>query len=132
MDCRNCVRFSAAELADYKSKVTVTTDWTKYEDSLKRYFVERDIRQEYLEERETVKTKLFGLDGLYKKSRDYRRLELYETFATGVSVLAAAAGSSSVVKNPIRQQREQIYAELNAQLPAYGFKDIGEFRKFHP
>lgn len=124
--------FSAAELADYKTKVNArTTNWTEYEDSLKRYLVERDIRQDNLEAREAIKTKLYGLDELYKKYREYQRLDLYETLATGLTVVTATTGvGNAAQRNPVREQRERLHAELNEQLPHYGFENIAEFEKY--
>jgi len=111
---------SDAELADYKSKVTAdTTDWKEFEASIDRYRTERLQRRRNLEEREQLKTKLYGLEELYRKYKEYK------------SALSNAALSDTI--NPGSSLGlhlsyiPEIKKELDTALEQQGFSSISEF-----
>jgi hypothetical protein len=126
---RTLERFSPAELADYKTKVNAETrDWNEFDKSLKRYLIERDVRKHELQEREQIKTKLFGLDELYTKYRQLKSLEFKETLAAVGAVVSP--GTSAAAGVIAAHTRAELEAELNRELPRHKFANIDEFEKY--
>ncbi len=83
-------QLSDAEIADYKSKVSqVTTDLNVLEASLKSYIEERNTKNKEQDELESVKTKLYGLEGLYKQYIDFTKLSptITNTSSVGIPVV---------------------------------------------
>ena len=65
-------QFNSADFLDYKSKINFeTTDLITLQKSLEDYLNSKTERKKEAENQETIKTKLFGLEDLYKKYRYY-------------------------------------------------------------
>ena len=116
---------SEAELADYKSKVIgETTDWSRFEASVDRYLAERARRRASLEEREKIKTRLFGMKTLYAKYKEYRALQ-------GASSLPSR--DEFGVRDPnvyeFRESFKKSEADLISGLKRAGFGSIADFER---
>lgn len=116
---------TAAELTEYKSRVTAkTTDWTVYESSIDRFLAERKDRESTAKERRTIETRLYGLESLYQRYRD-----LLSEFKREQS-LAAVAGTDiqTIGASPTLIKMRD---DLNADLIKAGFPGgITDFDKF--
>ncbi|HYR12440.1 MAG TPA: DUF4157 domain-containing protein, partial [Longimicrobium sp.] len=124
---RIAARLSAltpAELADYRSKVNAeTTDWSALEASVERYLAERAARRQSVAEREAIRTRLYGLEDLYRMLGEYRSLQ--------TSVRMTPARDEFGVSDPVRPQMDRALRDtetrLLAGLRAHGFASIEEF-----
>ena len=111
---------SDAELADYQSKVTAeTTDWNRFEASIDRYSAEMVERRRNLEEREDLKTQLYGLEELYRKYKEYKSALSNAALSDAVN----PGSSLGLHLNYIPELRE----ELDTALEQHGFSSISEF-----
>lgn len=113
-------QLSDEEIADYKSKVSEeTTDLNVIEESLKGYIETRNKNSKDNDELETVKTKLYGLEELYKQYIAFTKLSptITHTSSVGTSVTYI-----SIEYEPVKKK-------LTNDLIANGFKGgISEFK----
>ena len=105
---------SAAELAEYKSRVTAkTTDWNAYEDAIDRFIAERQERDLTAKQSATVRTRLVGLDALYDR---YVAMKSLESSNAMLSALGAsnpqALGTSLGTQPTINKTRQDLQADL--------------------
>jgi hypothetical protein len=116
-----------SELDEYKSRVTdKTADWSIYEASLDRFLGERQEREKAAKERRSIETRLYGLDALYDRYRQYLSL-LKSTAMLSVSTAPQAVGASLGAQPTINRER----AALEADLITAGFPGgISDFEKF--
>jgi hypothetical protein len=114
-----------AELAEYKSRVTAkTTDWGIYEASVDRFLAERKEREATAQERRNIETRLYGLEALYQRYRDYlSRLNREQSLAAVAGTDIQTIGASPT----LIKMRD----ELDADLIKAGFPGgIANFEKF--
>ncbi|WP_295213457.1 deaminase domain-containing protein [uncultured Chryseobacterium sp.] len=110
-------QLSDAEIADYQSKVSQeTTDLNILEASLKSYIEERNTKNKEQNELESVKTKLYGLEGLYTRYTSY--LQISTTTNQGT------IKDPIIVANPVHAIAER---ELTEAMITNGFASIEEF-----
>ena len=110
------------ELAEYKSRVTGrTTDWAIYEASVDRYLAERQQRAEVTSERRTVETRLFNMDALYTRYREYK--SLLKTSAGNADMGASGPAGAMGVGTSLGMQPtiNKARSELDADLVTAGF-----------
>lgn len=112
-----------AEQAEYKSRVAAeTTDWTVFETAIDRFVAESQERRLDTEERARLELKLYGLEELYRRYRDYMS-ELSR------GVVLAGGGTPMGVGTSLGSQPalEKTRSRLAADLAAYGFASIEDF-----
>jgi hypothetical protein len=120
-------QLSAADLADYKSKVgAYTDDWSEFEKSVGRYVTARAERRKEEKDREKIKTRLFGLQGLYKTYKAYRSLQLSNAIMPAVDEY----GQSDPMKESVRESLNTTEAELFEGLRRHNFANLAEFEKY--
>ncbi len=103
-------RMPPGQVADYASKVTATTtDLDEFEASLDHYLEEMAQREKDGAERDTVKTKLTGLEEVYKHYKEWK---------------AYPRGKRANYKDRV------LKVELEKELQAHGFAGIDEFEEF--
>jgi len=113
-------QLSEEEIADYKSKVSKeTNDLTAIEESLKEYIKQRKKKFKNLDELETAKTKLYGLEKLYDQYIKY--LGISPTTNIG------SIKEPLIVDNPNYSFAEK---ELTEVMKANGFASIKEFEDY--
>lgn len=111
-------KMPAGQVSDYASKVTgATTDLDAFEASLDKYLAEMAERGQQAEERDKIKTKLIGLEEVYKK---YRR---YKSLVTSASI----SGEAGLV---VALEAVKMRKELDTQLQAHGFAGVADFEAF--
>lgn len=114
-------QLSDEEIADYKSKVSEeTTDLNVIEESLKGYIETRNKNSKDNDELETVKTKLYGLEELYKQYIDFTKL------SPTISNISSVGTS---VTN-ISKEYEPAKKKLTQAMIANGFASIEEFKTY--
>ncbi|PWN64203.1 peptidoglycan-binding domain-containing protein [Chryseobacterium viscerum] len=123
-------QLSEEEIADYKSKVSAeTANMAAIEASLKAYIKARDKNQKDNDELETVKTKLYGLEDLYKEYAEYKSLLSYNK-----PVHSGQRFSTSKIENDriaaINARNNVAAQKLTENLHKNGFKSISEFESF--
>lgn len=107
------------QVADYLSRINgTTTDLTELEASLDAYVAEMAQRAVQTEEREAVQTRLYGLEEVYARYRQYRSMLMIEALNAGMSFGLGPRASTSM--------RE----ELTQQLQAHGFASISELEGY--
>jgi hypothetical protein len=116
-------RMPGGHAYDFVSKiVSATPDLDALDAALDAYSAEMATRGQQAEEREVVKTKLLGLEEVYKKYQDYKFYLLVEA-ATVVGMTVPGVGRVAPLSDPIRE-------ELETQLHAHGYASIAEFEQF--
>jgi outer membrane protein OmpA-like peptidoglycan-associated protein len=118
-------QFSEADLADYKSKVNAeTSDLDVLADSLRKYLLEKEQRKKQEEDRETIKTKLHGMEALYKIYKSYKSIQ-------GIRVPSHDEyGVYDPTAQQIEDDKEKIHTDLIALLKENDFNSIAEFEKY--
>ena len=113
---------------DYASKVTATpTDLDVFERSVDKYLAGAAARDKDNAERDTVHTKLVGLEEVYKK------YQLYQSLVTSGSMSAIGAGIPGGGGNVgggivISREAEKLRQELEVDVKAHGFSGLDDFR----
>ncbi|MCU1502182.1 MAG: hypothetical protein JWM12_1536 [Ilumatobacteraceae bacterium] len=117
-----------AELAEYKSRVTAsTTDWAVYESSIDRFTQERHERDKVTEERLGIERRLYSLEELYRRYRQYRSMLVTSAVLAGGATMSPQGLGTSLGSQPTL---ERTRAELDADLVAAGIRGgISEFEK---
>lgn len=112
-------QFTATDFLDYLSKVEAeTTDLLELQRSLEYYLKSKRERETEANDREKIKTKLYGLESLYIAYKNYRRGEpTTETDDYGVS-------------HTVYMPDEDARVSLEANLQANGFTGIDEFAQY--
>ena len=120
-------KMPAGQASDYASKVTgATTDLNVLEASLDKYIAEAAARDKQTEERDTLQTKLLGLEDVYKNYRIYKSLQ-----SAGSGLAVAGRYSPGAVGAGVGNTMEAMKArkELETQLQAHGFSGIADFEQ---
>lgn len=103
-------RMPPGQVGDYASKVTATTtDLDTFEAALDHYIAEMGQREKDGAERDTVKTKLSGLEEAYKHYKEWK---------------AYPPGKRANYKNRV------LKVELEKELQAHGFGGIDDFESY--
>ncbi len=111
------------QAADYASKITAgTTELDVFEASLDRYGAEMGERASQGEEREQIKTKLLGLEAVYRLYRDYKMTKGLEAAYANNTVDDGAEPDTTL------SDRQAV--ELRQQLAQHGFAGLDEFQTF--
>lgn len=120
-------QLSDEEMADYKSKVSKeTTDMAEIEESLKAYIETRDKNLKNQDELETVKTKLYGLEDLYKEYQDYQTLLIHnKPTHSGQRFTTSKIENERIAR--INTRNNAAKEKLTESLNKNGFKSILEF-----
>jgi hypothetical protein len=123
-------QLSDEEIADYNNKISgQTTDPAAIEASLKAYIENRDKNRKNKDELETVKTKLYGLEDLYKEYTEYKSLLSYNK-----PVHSGQRFSTRKIENEridgINVRNNAAAKKLTESLNKNGFKSISEFESF--
>lgn len=120
-------QLSDEEIADYKSKVSrETTDLTAIEESLKAYIEARNKNLKNQDELETVKTKLYGLEALYKEYKEYKSLLTYNRPThSGQRFTTSKIENDRITR--INARNNAAKEKLTENLNKNGFKSISEF-----
>jgi hypothetical protein len=120
-------QFTAADFLDYKSKVNFeTTDLEELRRSVAAYLKEKQDRRKAGDERETIKTKIYGLEDLYKKYKEFRKLEgSYKSIPARDEF-----GIADPNREYFRKAEDDERASLTASLKANNFNSINEFEKY--
>jgi Domain of unknown function (DUF4157) len=86
---RKVAVLSAADLSEYKSRTTSkTTDWKVYEASLDRFLAEHKQRVDTAKERDTVQTRLYGIEALYDRYRLYLSILTTSSISAGLGAVS--------------------------------------------
>lgn len=125
---RKVSSLAPAELAEYKSRVTAkTTDWGAYEQSIDRFLAERNQRGKNAEERRTIETRLYHLEALYERYRQYKSLLKQTGLQAAMGASSPEALGASLGAQPTLNGMR---AQLEADLKTGGFPGgISEFEK---
>jgi len=120
-------QFSAADFLDYKSKVNFeTSDLEELRRSISNYLQQKQERRKQDEKRETIKTRIFGLEDLYKKYKHYKEME-----GSSQSIPSADEfGVHDRNRDIIGQWEENAANAFHASLKAHGFKNTAEFETY--
>lgn len=123
-------QFTTADFLEYKAMVNFeTTDLEELRRSIADYLERKKQRQEDLEQRETIKTKLYGLEELYKRYRFFKmflegqpeKMEPDEGFETE---------EFKKFKQGWIDYEQAVKQELTDSLIANGFSGLDEFGKY--
>jgi hypothetical protein len=119
-------KLTDAEIEDYKSKVnTQTSDWSMFEGSIDSFVEERSRRKEEAKDLDKKKTKIYGIEELYKKYKTWKDVE--------GSAQSTPAVDEFGIRDPnhkyFQQMEDDTKADLLANLPRYGFKSIEDFEQ---
>ncbi len=124
-------QFTTADFLEYKGIVNFeTTDLEALRSSIAQYLAGKKQRQKELEQRETIKTKLYGLEELYK------RYHTFKVFIEGqAEKLEPDEGGSETeefkeFKQAFIDREQRIKQQLTDDLIASGFESIDEFGKY--
>ncbi|WP_143011585.1 hypothetical protein [Chitinophaga filiformis] len=117
-------QFTAADFEDYQSKVNLnTTDLDALKQSIAAYMAARQERRKAGEERESLKTKLFGLEELYKRYKQFQK-------RGSLPPSRDEFGVHDPNHDYFREAEEKERTGLTASLKAYGFNSLDEFGKY--
>jgi Domain of unknown function (DUF4157) len=118
-------KLTDTELEDYKSKVnTQTADWSVFEGSIDSFVEERARRKEEAKDLDKKKTKIYGLEELYRKYKTWKDVE-----GTARSIPSHDEGGYDPNHEYFQRVEDDAKADLLANLPRYGFKSIEDFEQ---
>ena len=125
---------TAAEVAEYRSRVTATGDWNTVEASLQRFVAERRERNATAEQRNTMDNRLFTLEALYTRYADYKRLQGQNLGMAGLALGAAGGGGGGgdlgLTTLGTQMSIDRTRAELDKDLVTAGFpRGLVDFEK---
>jgi hypothetical protein len=117
---------SDSELEDYKLKVNEeTTEWGAFESSIDRYVAARAQREGELRDRETKKTRIYGLDQVYQLYKSWKAVRGVARMTPSVDEFGVRDPNA----NLMRDEAKRLEADLTASLERYGFKSIPDFEQ---
>lgn len=119
-------KLTDTELEDYKSKVnTQTADWSVFEGSIDSFIEARARRNEEAKDLDKKKTKIYGLEELYRKYKTWKDVK-----GTAKSI---PSHDEFGVYDPNHEYFQHVeddaQADLLANLPRYGFKSLEDFEQ---
>lgn len=119
-------RLPPGQVNEYASKVTgSTTDLHTFEASLDKYIAEAAKREKEGAERDTVKTKLLGLEEVYRNYQNYKTMLMTSSVsAIGGGYPGMGGGLGGAYASM------KLREELEADLKRYGFASISEFEEY--
>lgn len=115
---------SAAELADYAATVNrETNDWAQLESSVDRYVADLADRRRAAREREQLKTRLYGLEELYRRVRSFRAMERSARSIPSRDEFGVRDPSRPLIDQSVREEGRRLALEL----ARHGFASIEDF-----
>jgi len=130
-------QFDAGDFLDYKSKVTFeTTDLAILRESLENYLKEKRKRQKAAEDRERIKTKLYGLKDLYTRYKKFLKWSASEksniSLARSTDYAHGIFGDDEINEHLAAREQNILdkRAELTEALKQNGFDSMAEFQMY--
>lgn len=122
-------RMPPGQVLDYASKVTGSTlDLDIFEAALSKYSAEMSTRNDQAEERESIQTKLLGLEEVYKKYSSIRSLQQLELMNASMSMGQTGMYAPAIAFGPPTSLT--MLEDLEKQVQAHGFASVAEFESF--